>query len=66
MAGIPIILNLYLSPLRYSVHCFIAVNAEPKELDSIDVCFLDIQYTGALFMKTRNHVLDLLVIVSTA
>ena len=36
-----IILSLYLSPLKYSVHCFITVNSETKELDSTLAYFLD-------------------------
>ena len=61
---IPIILSLYLKPWMYSQHCFMAINSEPKLLDSTLVCFFDDQYTNALFKYTRNPVRDLLVIVS--
>ena len=57
--GIPIILSLYHSPCRYSQHCFIVMNSDPKEDDSTLVCFFDHQNTGALLIYTRKPVLDL-------
>ena len=33
--AIPIIRNLYRNPLIYSVHCFMAMNSDPKELVDI-------------------------------
>ena len=62
--GIPIIPSLYRSPHRYSQHCFIAMNSDPKEDDSTLVCFFHHQNTGALLIYTRKPVLDLLVVVS--
>jgi hypothetical protein len=64
--GIPIICNLYQSPRMYSKHCFIAMNSDPKLLDSTLVCFLDIQYTSAQLGHTKNPVLECLVTVSDA
>ena len=64
--GIPIILSLYLKPLSYSQHCFIAMNSEPKDEDSTPVCFLLHQCVNAEFKKTKKPVLDLRVAVSDA
>ena len=61
--GIPIILNLYCNPLRYSQHCFIATNSLPKELVYIDDCFLENQYRGVFLIVTKNPLLDLLVLM---
>ena len=60
----PIILNLYLSPFKYSQHCFIAINSLPNELVSKEDCFFKNQYKGALLIITRNPVLDLLIKLS--
>ena len=40
------------------------MNLDPKEDDSMLVCFFDHQNTGALLIYTRKPVLDLLVVVS--
>ena len=64
--GIPIIRSLYLKPLMYLQHCFIAMNSHPKDDDSMPVCFLLHQYTGPLLRYTRRPVVDLLVAVSAA
>ena len=62
----PIILSLYLKPLMCSQQSFIAMNSAPKDDVSIEVCFFEYQYIGALFKYIRNPVLDLLVTVSPA
>ena len=64
--GIPIILSLYLKPLRYSQHCFIAMNSEPRDEDSTPVCFLLHQCVNAEFNKTKKPVLDQRVTISDA
>ena len=64
--GIPIILNLYLSLLMYSITVSIATNSEPNVLVPHVFCFLDIQEIEALFRKMMKSVLDLLVILSHA
>ena len=48
----------------YSQACFIAMNSEPKELVSIVVCFLEVQYIGALLTKIINPVRERLLVVS--
>ena len=58
--------SLYLSPCRYSQHCFIAINSAPKDDDSMLVCFLLHQWTNEQFKYTNIPVLDLLVTVSEA
>lgn len=62
----PIILSLYRKPRRYSQHCFIAMNSEPKEDVSTVVCFLLEKYTRQLLIQTRKPVLDLRVTESDA
>ena len=56
--GIPIVRSLYLKPLKYSQHCFIAMYSEPKVLVSMPVWRFENQYTGALFNRTMNPVLE--------
>ena len=58
--------SLYLSPRRYSQHCFIAMNSAPKDDDMILVCFLLHQWTNEQFKYTNIPVRDLLVTVSEA
>ena len=64
--AMPIILSLYLKPRIYSQQSFIAMNSAPKEEVSIEVCFFEYHYIGALFKYIKNPVLDLLVTVSPA
>ena len=66
LTGMSSILNLYLSTFKYSQHYFIAINSLPNELLSIEDCFLENQYKGALLTITRNPVLDLLIKLSYA
>jgi hypothetical protein len=40
------------------LHCFIATNSEPNELDSQLVCFFKSQQTGALLRHANNPLLD--------
>ena len=49
-----------------SQHCFIDTNSLPKDELSQLVCFLDIQYNGALFTYIIIPVLDFHVNVSPA
>ena len=53
-------------PNRYSQHCFIAINYNPKLLDSTIFCLQEDQYIKDEFSFTRNPVLDQLVTVSEA
>ena len=64
--GMPIILSLYLKPGRYSQHCFIATNSEPRENVSTLVCFLLQKCTNKEFIHTRYLVLELLLMESMA
>ena len=64
--GITITLNLYMRPRRYSQHCFIAINTNPKLLYSTLFFLREDQYTKDEFRCTRNPVLDRLVTVSDA
>ena len=66
LTGMPIIRSLYLRPLTYSQHCFMATNSDPKELVSRDVWCFENQYIGAELRKTMKPVRDHLVTVSPA
>ena len=58
--------SLYLSPRRYSQHCFFAINSAPKEEGSILACFLLHQWTNEQYKYTSIPVLYLLVTLSEA
>ena len=60
------IINLQQRPRKYSLHCFIAMNPDPKEKVSTEVCFLLNQWTKEQFTQTRKLVWDLLVTISDA
>ena len=51
-------LNIYLSPWRYSLQYFYAINHYPKKLDLIIFCFFESQQMGAPFKYTINLALD--------
>ena len=59
--GMPIIHSLYLSPLKYSQHCFITMNSALKDNASASY---STNFPNTQFRQTRNPVLDLLVTVS--
>ena len=48
------IINLQQRPRKYSLHCFIAMNPDPKEKVSTEVCFLLNQWTKEQFYPDKE------------